>query len=170
MYFDDELKSKKMLSKKEEKISISSIEASFTNIVSPVKQDQQIGNYPPKNIDELVDYIPTIETMKSIKYNFLEEHRNIVNTYCSVYSRILDDILYSNLTNLKNLQKCSEIYLNINRKIRNTQRENEIIINHIMGKNMDTCIKSLELTRKFYLDVITSYCNYFKLLKNPIYE
>lgn len=169
MYFDDELKSKKMLAKKEKR-NISSSEAGFSNIVSPANDDKQIGNSPPKNIDELVDFRPTIETMKSIKYNFLEEHRNIVNTYCSVYSRILDDILYSNLTNLKNLQKSSEIYLDINRNIRNTQLRNEIIINHIMGKNMDTCIKSLELTRKFYLDVINSYCNYFRLLKNPIYE
>ena len=168
MYFDDELKSKKILAKKEEKTNISSIEAIYSNIVSPTSDDKQIRNSPPKNIDELVDFRPTIETMKGIKYNFLEEHRNIVNTYCSVYSRILDDILYSNLTNIKNLQKCSEIQFDINRNIRNTQLKNEIIINHIMGKNMDTCIKSLELTRKFYLDVINSYCNYFKLLKNPI--
>jgi hypothetical protein len=31
--------------------------------------------------------------MTEIKYNFIEEHKNILNTYYSIYSKRLDDII-----------------------------------------------------------------------------
>jgi hypothetical protein len=38
-----------------------------------------------------VNYQQIIEkTMKEIKYNFMEEHKNILNTYYSLYSKRLD--------------------------------------------------------------------------------
>lgn len=168
MSFYDEPKSKKVKPKKEQKTNLSSVNSILTDIISYSNSLDQKNNYPPKNIDELIDYKPTIETMMGIKYNFMEEHRNIINSYCSVYSRILDDILYSNLNNIRNLQRYSEVYRDLNRNMRDTQIDNEKIINHIMGKNMDTFIHSIEIARKFYLDVINSYCNYFKLFKNKI--
>ena len=39
------------------------------------------------------------KTMKEIKYNFMEEHKNILNTYYSIYSKRLDDTISYNLNN-----------------------------------------------------------------------
>jgi hypothetical protein len=164
MSFDNEIKVNETQPKyKGQKTNSPSFESNIREIVFHSNPSNPENNYPPKNIDELIDYKPSIETMKGIKYNFMEEHRNIINTYCSVYSRLLDDIFYSNLNNLKNLERYSEIYRDINQNIRENRINNEKIINHIMSKNMDTFIRSIESARKFYLDVITSYCDYFKL-------
>ena len=55
-----------------------------------------------RNFDDLVNYEQTIKkTMKEIKYNFMEEHKNIINTYYSIYSKRLDEIIYNNLNNPK---------------------------------------------------------------------
>ena len=44
---------------------------------------------------DLVNYKQTIKkTMKEIKYNFMEEHKNIINTYYSIYSN--SDFHFSN--------------------------------------------------------------------------
>ena len=61
-----------------------------------------------------VNYQQIIEkTMKEIKYNFMEEHKNILNTYYSLYSKRLDDIIYYNLNNSKIMKEysntCNEI-------------------------------------------------------------
>ena len=46
------------------------------------------------------------EIMKEIKYNFMEEHKNIINTYYSICSKRLDDILdYNNLNNSKIMEE-----------------------------------------------------------------
>ena len=36
------------------------------------------------------------------------------------------------------------------------------LIDNIMTKNLDTFIKSIELTRRFYIDIVQSYLNYIK--------
>ena len=46
-----------------------------------------------RNFDDLVNYGKIIKTMKEIKSNFMEEHKNIINTYYSLYSKRLDDII-----------------------------------------------------------------------------
>jgi len=40
-----------------------------------------------------INYQQIIKTMTEIKYNFIEEHKNILNTYYSIYSKRLDDII-----------------------------------------------------------------------------
>ncbi|MGZ8855169.1 MAG: hypothetical protein ACXW07_04470 [Nitrososphaeraceae archaeon] len=108
--------------------------------------------------------------MKEIKYNFMEEHKNIINTYYSIYSKSLDDILYYN--NLNNSKIMEEEYSNntynneiINQYQRNNQTNTNTttttsIINEIIDKNMDTYLKSIEFAQKFYFDVVQSYYDY----------
>ena len=47
--------------------------------------------------------------MKEIKYNFMEEHKNILNTYYAIYSKRLDDIISYNLNNSKIMDERSNI-------------------------------------------------------------
>ena len=42
----------------------------------------------------------------------MEEHKNIINTYYSLYSKRLDDIIYNNLNSLKTVEEYSNIHSN----------------------------------------------------------
>ena len=119
------------------------------------------------NFDDLINYEQTIKkTMKEIKYNFMEEHKNIINTYYSIYSKQLDEIIDDNLNNPKTMEEYSNTYSEINRNLMDNQTNTTRIINDIMDKNMDTFIKSIEFAHKFYFDVVQSYCNYIMMIKN----
>ena len=107
-----------------------------------------------------------IEKMKDIECNFLEEHKNIINTFYSVYSKKLDNIISEDLKNSKTIEgysnTCmSEIKPN---KIDNQTINSTSIINEIIDNNMDTFLKSIEFARKFYFDVVQSYYNYITKL------
>ena len=112
------------------------------------------------NFDDLVNYQQTIKkTMKEIKYNFMEEHKNIINTYYSIYSKQLDEIIDDKFNNPKTMEEYSNTYSEINRNLMDNQTNTTSIINDIMDRNMDTFIKSIEVTHKFYCDVVQSYRN-----------
>ena len=100
------------------------------------------------NFDDLVNYQQTIKkTMKEIKYNFMEEHKNIINTYYSIYSKQLDEIIDDNFNNPKTMEEYSNTYSEINRNLMDNQTNTTRIINDIMDKNMDTFLKSIELAQ-----------------------
>ncbi len=113
--------------------------------------------------DDLINNNLTIKTLKDIKYNFIEEHRNILNTYYSIYSQRLDDIIYYNLDNLMALDNHFDNN-NINQNIINNQSNTTKKINDIVDKNMDTFIKSIKFASKFYSDVTKSYCKYIRMI------
>lgn len=121
------------------------------------------------NLDDLVNYQQTIKkTMKEIKYNFMEEHKNIINTFYSIYSKQLDEIIDDNFNNPKTMEEYFNTYSEINRNLMDNQTNNTSIINDIMDKNMDTFFKSIEVTHKFYCDVVQSYRNdIMKIKKVP---
>jgi hypothetical protein len=107
--------------------------------------------------------------MKEIKYNFMEEHKNIINTYYSIYSKRLDDIISYNLNNSKIMEEYSNTCNEINQHQRNNQTDTTTtrIINEIIDKNMDTFLKSIEFAQKFYSDVVQSYYNYIMNINKP---
>ena len=160
--------------KQQQKDHLSPIEFNIgdykSNVNFPPTFPQEKNSAPPRNFDDLVNYPQTIKVMKEIKFNFLEEHKNILNTYYSIYSNRLQDILDYNLNNLMSIEKYSKTYGKINRNLLDNQTNTIRIIDDIVVKNMDTFIKSLELVHKFYFDVIQSYYNYITKLKNPSYK
>ena len=69
---------------------------------------QYFYNLIAKNsdFDDLVNYEQTIkQTMKEIKYNFMEEHKNIINTYHAIYSKQLNEIIDDNFNNPKTMER-----------------------------------------------------------------
>jgi len=119
-----------------------------------------------KKLDDLINYQQTIKkTMKEIKYNFMEEHKNIINTYYSIYSKQLDEIIDDNFNNPKTMEEYSNTYSEINRNLMDNPTNTTRIINDIMDKNLDTFLKSIDFAHKFYSDVIQSYCNYIMMIK-----
>jgi hypothetical protein len=118
------------------------------------------------NFEDWVNYQQTIKkTMKEIKSNFMEEQNNIINTYHSIYSKQLDEIIDDSFNNPKTMEEYSNTCSEINRNLMNNQNNTTRIINNIMDKNMDTFLKSIEIAQKFYRDVVQSYCNYIMMFK-----
>ena len=95
----------------------------------------------------------------------MEEHKNIINTYYSIYSKQLDDIIYYNLNNSKTMEEYSNTSSARNLYLMNNQIHTTSIINDIMDKNMDKFIKSIEFAHKFYFDVVQSYYNHIMTIK-----
>jgi len=98
---------------------------------------------------------------------YLELHKNLVNTSNSINSRILHNVSNSSrdhfftingrLTNYSSFD-IENMYtsLSINRD------KSLKLIDNIITENLDTFIKSIELTQKFYKNVIESYFNCIK--------
>ena len=87
--------------KEREKTNSSSIEFNIDDykdkVIASSNFSQRKNKITSRNFENLIDYRQTIKTMKEIKCNFMEEHKNIINTYYSIYSKQLDDIIYYNL-------------------------------------------------------------------------
>jgi hypothetical protein len=135
--------------KQQQKEHLSSIEFNIEDDTNNINYNSNYplneNRTPPSNFDDVENYKHTIKTMKEIRYNFLEEHKNIINTYYSIYSNRVNKI---------------------NRNIIDNQTNTTRIIDDIVVRNMDTFIKSIELIHKFYFDVLQSYYNYITMLKN----
>jgi hypothetical protein len=108
--------------------------------------------------------------MEDIKYNFMEEHKNIINIYHLIFSKRLDEMIYHNLNDSKTREENSNLYSNTKRSRIDNQTNTIKIINDIIDKNMDTFLKSIEFAHKFYFDVVQSYYNYIKMMKNSSYK
>ena len=142
----------------------------MNNFNSTSSLPQEKRRAPPRNFDDLVNYPQAIQTIKEIKSNFLEEHKYIINTYYSIYSNRVNEILDYNLNNLVSIEKYSKAYRKINRNLLDNQLNTTKIIDDIVVKNMDTFIKSIELVQKFYFDVLQSCYNYITMFKNESYK
>jgi hypothetical protein len=155
--------------KEREKTNLSSIEVNIDDyndkVITSSNFSQRKNKITSRNFENLVNYRQIIKTMEDIKCNFMEEHKNIINTYYSIYSKQLDDIIYYNLNNSKTTKEYSNTCSERNRYLMNNQINTTRIINDIMDKNMDKFIKSIEFAHKFYFDVVQSYYNYIMTIK-----
>jgi hypothetical protein len=111
-------------------------------------------------LDDLINYEQTIKTLKEIKSKFMDEHKNIINTYYSLYSKRLDEIIYNNLNKSNIVNDYSNAFNKSNRNLMANQTNTTKIIEDIIDKNIGTFIKSIKFANKFYFDVVQSYHNY----------
>ena len=155
--------------KEQEKTNLPPIEVNLGDyrdkVITSSNFSQRKNKITSRNFENLINYQQTIKTMKEIKCNFMEEHKNIINTYYSIYSKRLDDIIYHNLNNLKTMEEYSNTCNEINQYLKSNQTNTTKIINEIMDKNMDKFIKSIEFAHKFYFDVVQSYYNCIMTIK-----
>ena len=101
--------------------------------------------------------------VKEITDYYLELHKNMINTYNSVYSQILQnssglslDVFFSGAGRFTNYPfDIKNMYI----RLVSNRDESLKLIDNIITENLDTFIKSIELTQKFYKDIIQSYLN-----------
>ena len=106
---------------------------------------------------------------KEITNYYLELHKDMINTYNSIYSQLLQNISnYSSddITILKRFMDYpfdnKNMYINSISSSRINSDESLKLIDNVMTKNIDTFIKSIKLTQKFYKGIIENYLNCIK--------
>jgi len=122
--------------------------------------DDDNNNFKQGNKD------PITRDVKEITNYYLNLHKDIINTYNSIYSQMLKNI--SNLY-LDNFFTVSATFTNYSSEIKNmytslsSNKDQSLnLIDNIITENLDTFIKSIELVQKFYKNVIESYLNCIK--------
>jgi hypothetical protein len=162
--YNIDIKKHVSIKKEQDKTNLSPLEVNRHdyNVITYSNNFSGYNNILSRNSENSVNYQQIIKkTMKEIKHNFMEEHKNILNTYYSIYSKRLDDIISYNLNNSKIMEEYSNTSNEINRyQMINQTDTTTRIINEIIDKNMDTFLKSIEFAQKFYSDVVQSYYNY----------
>ena len=128
------------IKKEQDKTNLSPLEVNRHdyNVITYSNNFSRKDKIASRNFENSVNYQQIIKkTMKEIKYNFMEEHKNILNTYYSIYSKRLDDIIYYNLNNSKIMEEYSNTCHEINQYQMNNQTNTTIrIINDIIDKNI----------------------------------
>ena len=134
---------------KNQKNNIRSTYFDDDNSIPQEQEKQQIINSDAK---ELANYS-------------LDLHKDIINTYNSVYSGLLQDISNSSsdvITIPKRFMNNPFDNKNMYTKSINNKDKSLKLIDNIMTDNMDTFIKSIQLIQQLYKDIIQSYLNCIK--------
>jgi hypothetical protein len=161
------------IKKEQDKINFSPLEINRHdyNVISYSTDSSRKYKIVSRNFENDIKYQQIIKTMKEIKHNFIEEHKNIINTYYSIYSKRLDEIIDDNFNNPKTIEDDDHTFNEINQYHMNHQTNTTTrIIDDIIDRNMDTFLKSIEFAHKFYFDVVQSYYNYIMKINKSSYQ
>ena len=103
---------------------------------------------------------------KEITNYYLELHKNMIDTYYSVYYQILQnssDLSWDTFfTGAGRFTNSPFDIKNMYTSLISNRDESLKLIDSIITKNLDTFIKSMEVTQRFYKDIIESYLNCIK--------
>ena len=105
----------------------------------------------------------TMREAEAITNYFLELHKDIINSYSSEYSNLLENIINPSWGDLTIPERFTDYSFDLQNmySILNSNRDNSLkMIDNIITNNLNTFIKSIEFTQKFYKDVLESYLNY----------
>ena len=108
---------------------------------------------------------------KEITNYYLNLHNNMINTYNSINSQILQDIFnlsYDSFFTISErfINRPSFEIQNMYTTLSGNRDKSLKLIDNIITENLDTFIKSIELTQRFYKDVIESYLNCIKKVEH----
>jgi gas vesicle protein len=101
------------------------------------------------------------KTIQEISNNAIELQKNVFDTYQSSYAQFFDNI--NNNTYWKNFnipQRYSEIYNTLNNNIQNYTVNATNFINEISVGSIENLNKSIELTQRYYKDIVQNSFNY----------
>ena len=103
----------------------------------------------------------TFKKSQEISNNAIELQKNVLNTYQSSYAQFFDNI--NNTSYWKNFnipERYSETYNTINRNIQDYTINATNFINEIAVGGIENFNKSIELTQKYYNDIVQNNYNY----------
>jgi exonuclease VII large subunit len=100
------------------------------------------------------------KTSQELSNNTVELQKNIFDTYQSYYSQFFDNINNSYWKNFNVPQRYSEIYYTINKNIQDYTTNATNIINEISVGGIENFNKAIELTQRYYNDIVQNNFNY----------
>lgn len=107
----------------------------------------------------------TMREARAITNYFLELHKDMVSSYSVEYTNLIQNILNSSRDDFTIPERVTDYPFDIQNmySVLSSNRDNSLkLIDNIITKNMYTFIKSIEVTQRFYKDVIESYLNCIK--------
>ena len=117
------------------------------------------------NENEKVKQEQTTRKAREITNYYLELHKNMLNTYNSIYSQILQETFNSSWNDFTSPKRFIDYPFdneNIYASLISNRDDSLVLIDNIITENLDAFIKSIELTQRFYKDIIESYLNCIK--------
>ena len=119
-----------------------------------------------KNVDTFRKYQEQIsKTSQEISNNSVELQKNIIGTYQSSYVQFLDNISKSYWQNFKIPERYSETYNSLNKNIQDGTVNATNLINEVIVGSVENFNKTLELTQKYYNDILQNNFNYARKIE-----
>lgn len=129
------------------------------------KNQKTIRSSEVEDVNVTQDKEEIVKTVREIANYYIKLHMDMISTYNSVYSNLLQEIFDSSLDYFPIHKRVTHrmfddtnSYASLIINTGNTQK----FVDDIMTKNLDTFIKSMEITQKFYQDIIQSYLDCLK--------
>jgi len=114
------------------------------------------------------DKVQTARVAMKITNDYLGLHKDMLNTYSLIYFQILQNILNLSWDGISIPVRVINSSIDVNKNFytssNDTTEESLQLLDNIINKNLNTFIKSIELSHKFYKNVIESYLNCIKKL------
>ena len=136
-------------------------------IIYQVKNQKTIPSTYVVDGDITQDQKEINKTVREIADYYIKLHMDMISTYNSIYSNLLQDIFDSSLDYFPFHKKVTHrMFYDTNRypsSIGNTGNSQKFLEN-IINKNLNTFMKSMEITQRFYEDIIQSYLESVKKL------
>ena len=101
------------------------------------------------------------KTIQEVSNNIIELQKNVLDTYQSSYTQFFDN--NNNNSYWKNFnipERYSEIYNTINKNMQNYTANATNIINEITAGSIENFNKAIELTQRYYNDIVQNNFNY----------
>jgi hypothetical protein len=108
------------------------------------------------------------KTIQEISNNAIELQKNVFDTYQSAYAHFFDNIINNNDSYWKNFnvpQRYSEIYNTFNKNIRDGTINSTNFINELIAGGIENFNKSIELTQRYYNDIVQNNFNYARRIE-----
>ena len=106
----------------------------------------------------------TRNTIQEITNNAIEFQKNVFNTYQSSYSQFLNNINKSYWQNFNIPERYNETYNTLNKNIQDSTVNTTNFLNEIFVGSVENLKKSLELTQRYYNDIVQNNFNYIQKL------
>ena len=118
-----------------------------------------------KNVDTFKTSQEQInKTIQETSNNIVELQKNIFNTYQSLYAQFFDNINKS-WENFNIPQRYSETYNTINKNLRDSTVNATNFINEIAVGGIENFNRLVELTQRYYNDVVQNNFNYARRIE-----
>ena len=148
--------------------NISQITEKFNENINKFQEDNR--RIFEKNVDTFRKSQEQInKTIQEISSNVIELQKNVFDTYKSSYAQFFDNINNNSYwTNFNVPQRYSETYDTISKNIKDYIVNVTNFINEIAVGGIENFNKSIELTQRYYNDIVQNNFNYAQKIERSV--